>query len=137
MGHTSYEGGFHTPHDRLRPPAQHRLAFPGEVVSEQADGVYAILPCQEAQGRQAPERPGTEQVSPMVTETLLPQEPAGRCPSQDPPREQPGTRAHQPTSCRATSACAKVTPSTYSRSPPMGSPRANRVTRTSIPASSC
>src|SRR5688572_12165973 len=32
-GHTSYEGGFHTPHDRLRPPTQHRLALPGEVVS--------------------------------------------------------------------------------------------------------
>src|SRR5687767_4296489 len=63
MRHTSYEGGLHTPHYRLRPPTQHRLTLPGEVVSEQADGIHPILPGQEAQCRQASERPGTEQVS--------------------------------------------------------------------------
>ncbi len=40
---------------------------------------------------------------------------------------------HHETSCRARSACASVTPSTYSRSPPIGSPRASRVTRTPKP----
>ena len=65
---------------------------------------------------------------------LLGQQPAGRSrPATAPPANSPGARPHQPTSCRATSACARVTPSTYSRSPPMGSPRARRVTRTPMP----
>src|SRR5438876_1199888 len=38
---------------------------------------------------------------------------------------------------RAKSACATVTPSAYSRSPPTGSPRAMRVTRTPVGLSSC
>ena len=46
-------------------------------------------------------------------------------------------RAHGASSCRATSAWARVTPSTNSRSPPIGSPRASRVTRTPRPARSC
>src|SRR2546427_3739817 len=38
---------------------------------------------------------------------------------------------------RASSACAMVTPSAYSRSPPTGSPRAMRVTRTPVGLSAC
>src|SRR5690349_3700017 len=38
---------------------------------------------------------------------------------------------------RARSACAMVTPSAYSRSPPTGSPRAMRVTRTPVGRNSC
>src|SRR2546426_2482589 len=38
---------------------------------------------------------------------------------------------------RASSACAMVTPSAYSRSPPTGRPRAMRVTRTPVGLSSC
>src|SRR5919109_4620474 len=61
-------------------------------------------------------------------------------------RERPtrGTRHHPPSvlsdsvmSRRASSACAIVTPSAYSRSPPTGMPRAIRVTRTPVGLSSC
>src|SRR5437879_12572485 len=38
---------------------------------------------------------------------------------------------------RASNACAIVTPSAYSRSPPTGMPRAMRVTRTPVGLSSC
>src|ERR1051325_1677694 len=61
-------------------------------------------------------------------------------------RERParGTRHHPASvlsdsvmSRRASSACAMVTPSAYSRSPPTGMPRAMRVTRTPVGLSSC
>src|SRR5215204_4769771 len=130
-GETSYEGGFHTPHNGLRPPPEHRLPLPGQVVSQQPDGVHTILPGQKPQRCKAPQRSGAEKVTPVIAEALLPQKPARGRPGHEPSDEKPATRAHQPTSCRATRACARVTPSTYSRSPPMGSPRARRVTRTS------
>src|SRR5207244_9590434 len=38
---------------------------------------------------------------------------------------------------RASNACAMVTPSAYSRSPPTGIPRAMRVTRTPLGLSAC
>src|SRR5207302_10545306 len=55
-----------------------------------------------------------------------------------------GTRHHPASvlsdsvmSRRASNACAIVTPSAYSRSPPTGMPRAMRVTRTPVGLSSC
>src|SRR5689334_11054412 len=137
MARASRQGRLEPAQDGLRAPTEHRLPLPREIVAEHADGVHPGLSGQVAQRGEPAQRPGTEQIALVGGEPALRQHPAAHYPGREPAREQDGARAHYGTSCRATSAWARVTPSTYSRSPPMGSPRASRVTRTSWPARSC
>src|SRR6478752_2584363 len=133
----SCQGRLQSPQDRLGAPAEHRLTLPREVVAEEANRVDAGLTRQVAEGAQAAQRPRTEQVVLVRGEPPLGDHPAGDGSGRQSTREEHRPRPHQGTSCRATSAWARVTPSTYSRSPPMGRPRASRVTRTPWPARSC
>src|SRR5829696_515349 len=133
IGHVSYEAGLHPPDNRLGSAAQHGLAFPREIVPEQPHGLDLVLARQESQGGKPSERTRAEQIAPMVRQPVLRQQPAAGQPEHHATSEDPHPGAHQPTSCRATSAWARVTPSMYSRSPPIGRPRAKRVTLTPIP----
>src|SRR5712692_5841711 len=133
----SFEGCLHPANEGLGPAAEHRLGLPGEVVPEQSDRLHPLLPREEAERAEAPERLVAEQVLAVTGEAILGEEPAGHHPGQGPAGEDRGAAAHQDTSCRALKACASLTPSTYSRSPPIGRPRASRVTRGPSPESSC
>src|SRR5215210_2959026 len=114
-GSASCDGGFHPADDRLGPPAQHRLALPRQIIPEEPDRLDAVLAGQEAESGKASQRSGTEEVPPMIGESPLGQQPAGRCTEQHTSGKDPAARSHQLTSWRATSAWARVTPSTYSR----------------------
>src|SRR6476469_6507761 len=133
----SCQGRLQSPQDRLGAPAEHWLTLPREVIAEEANRLYTGLTRQVAESAQAAQRAGTEQVALVMRQPPRGEHPAPDRSSRESPREEQRPRPHQGTSCRATSACASVTPSTYSRSPPMRRPRASRVTRTPWPARSC
>src|SRR5918997_1596704 len=76
MGPASYQGGLHSPNDRFGPSAQHGLALPREVVTEEPDRLNLVLPRQEPQCREPSEWTRAEQIAPVVSQPVLRQEPA-------------------------------------------------------------
>src|SRR5512134_1167275 len=123
--------------DRPRTPPQYRVGLPLQIVAQQPYALDAALAGEKSQGPEPPHDRLAEQIVPAAVEAALGEEPADQDSRQRPAARYRAPRSHQGSSCRAVSACASVTPSTYSRSPPTGNPRASRVTRTGSPARSC
>ena len=130
------KGRFHAAHDSIRPPPEHRVGLPSEIIPQQADRFDAVRRCKIAKRSQPAQGPGAEQILSMPPDIPLGSHPAEYAAREHSEQYCP-TTGHQRTSCRADNAWAKVTPSTYSKSPPTGSPRARRVTLIPFPASSC
>jgi hypothetical protein len=95
IGSPSYERRFHSPDDGFRSTAEHGLPLPREIVSEQSHGVDTILSGEKPERSQSPEGAWAEQVSTMIAESLLTQQPPRRSPRQHAADEQPGARFHQ------------------------------------------
>src|SRR5258708_11970258 len=110
------------------------MLLPANIVGQEPHGIEPGTAGKVAQrGKPAPWT-AAEQLPPRPMNLRAPDD----CASDHPP-EEPGGDGN---SCvashialRAVSACAMVTPSAYSRSPPTGMPRAIRVTTIAWPAS--
>src|SRR5688500_957203 len=105
-------------------------AFPTNVVSQHPRRVERRVAAQISQRRQTPERLRVEQVAPEAVHLHAPYERPHRRATEKAERRHVRHPAHHRISRRAESACAIVTPSAYSRSPPTGNPRAMRDTST-------
>src|SRR5688572_16888549 len=116
----------------LAPPPKHGLTFPIHVIAQHARRLVARLPGEIAERRQP--TPGTrvEQLAAPAPHLHAPDERPYRRATEKAQRRQTGRSSHHRISRRAVSACAIVTPSAYSRSPPTGSPRAMRDTITGV-----
>ena len=83
---------------------------------------------QIAQRREPAQRVPAEKIAPMLALQVTPRESPARQSRKKAETRQLAVTTADHIARRAESACAMVTPSAYSRSPPTGSPRAMRVT---------
>ena len=125
---------FHAIKDNLCASPKHASGFPRHEIPQEIHGVHGSdFPGHMAQGSQPPEGVGAKQITAVSMDLVShhescqyayggsTQEGQSQCP-------RPSTHLSH-ISRRPRRASARVVPSTYSRSLPMGRPRANRVTR--------
>src|SRR5688500_8578159 len=121
---------FDAPQHLLPAATKNGSAFPTDVVPQHPRRVEARLAAQVPERREPAERLRVEQIAPEALHLHAPDERPHRRATEKPQCRQIRRTAHHRISRRADSACAIVTPSAYSRSPPTGNPRAMRDTTT-------
>src|SRR5688500_13592731 len=124
----SGQGRFDVAHERDTALAESGVTLPGDVFAKKPDCAHRVSRAQITECGEPPERMPAEQVATILALKMTPcKRAAGRSRNESESGELPVTNGYH-IARRAESACAIVTPSAYSRSPPTGSPRAMRVT---------
>src|SRR5688500_14534271 len=148
-----HETLFHALQQACAPASKDRQLFPDHVLVEQVHRLEMVravtlrLSAAISQSRHAFHGLRAEQVAPAALHLHAPHDETRHDTADESRRHQPATaaRARATTNSlpaqshialRAASACAIDAPSAYSRSPPIGRPRAMRVTLTGVDASS-
>jgi len=108
--------------------AKRRRALPGSVLAKKPERAHGWTRAQVAECGEPAKWMTAEQIAAVLALNMAPRQRAARGPTEESQRSKSAvTRAYH-IARRADNACAMVTPSAYSRSPPTGSPRAMRVT---------
>ena len=123
----SAECGFDVPHQRNAALAERGRSFPGDVFAKQAKCAEGVAGAKVAQCRKPAERMAAEEVATVLPLKVAPRESAACDAGNKSQSSELAVTSADHITRRADSACAMVTPSAYSRSPPTGSPRAMRV----------
>jgi len=134
----STEFRLHSPQQPFATTTQRRSSLPAHVFREQARRVDAWSPADVAERRQTADGAATEQVTPAPPNLGTPDQQADNKTAEKPGGHRFGVIPFCPAPhmvLLAARACAIVTPSAYSRSPPTGNPRAILVTVTGREAS--
>jgi hypothetical protein len=116
------------PHQGHAALAEQRLLLPRDVFAKKSHRSDRGPGAQIAERGKTPKWVATEQIAPVLSLEMTPRERAARRSAKKPKCHQLVTSSAIHIDRRAESACAIVTPSAYSRSPPTGRPRAIRVT---------
>ena len=105
-----------------------RARLPGDVFAQQLCRANRRARAEKAQRRNAPQTPRTEKIAAVSPLHSRPQQRSGGKAADESDGDKPASGSPHVIVRRAVSACAIVTPSAYSRSPPTGNPRAMRET---------
>src|SRR5438067_2921402 len=125
----------HATEEPLGALAQDGLLLPANILAQDFRRFHGGVSTQVAERRQSTQRVVAEEITPATPYLHAPHDEPGDDASDKPGRDETMTTrapacSQSHIALRAASACAMDAPSAYSRSPPIGSPRAMRVTLT-------